>query len=145
MAHESTLVDQSPGQKPNAETLESPATAIKSEEGNWYGPHGQFYPHRMLFALIIAPLKAIFGTLAGILNFIMHPIRSVKELWYGITHIDEILRGIGERARVSLRKNGVVFTVVSIICMVVLPGAGLFGKVAGVTQDIRKSRKQSVR
>lgn len=106
----------------------------------WYGPRNQFYPHRIVYALLSAPVKAILNTILGMIQFVLHPIRSLEDIYYGCRHLGEVFRGIKQRSKKSLRKNGIVFTGVSLACMVILPGGGTFGHISGLTKDVHELR-----
>jgi hypothetical protein len=110
------------------------------DSGNWYGPKRQFYPHWIFYEFFHAIFRAIGNTVIGLGVFIAHPKRSVSDIVYAITHISDTLQSVVQRATVALRTRGIVFCGMCILCSIILPGAGLFGKLAEISEHGRKTR-----
>lgn len=116
-------------QEPPAEGSQNP----------WYGPPGQFWPHRVIWSIICAFFASVWNTIAGLVYFIFHPIKSIRGLLFVIKHPRSTLRGIMSRSHGSLRRKGIFYTVTSLVCMFVLPGGGLFGQAAELSEHGRKA------
>lgn len=112
-----------------------------STPGPWYGPTSQFWPHWILWAIIKAFFSSVANTVVGLCYCIFHPIKAIRGLWYCLVHPCSTIAAVGKRMKASLRRNGLFYTGACLACMVVLPGAGLFGKVAELSEAGRKAER----
>lgn len=118
-----------------------PPAPATSTPGPWYGPKSQFWPHWILWAIIKAFFSSIANTVVGLCYCIVHPIKAIRGLWYCLVHPCSTIAAVGKRMKASLRRNGLFYTGTCLACMVVLPGAGLFGKVAELSEAGRKAER----
>ena len=107
------------------------------------GPPGQFQPHRIAISVMMALWQSFANTGLGAAYFVTSPVRSIEGIMYVVQHPRGTARGFGKRLRASLDREGVVFTVVCALCMIVLPGAGLFSRLADLSEFGRKAREAS--
>lgn len=109
----------------------------------WYGPplQEQFTPLNIIMSILLALFKALWNTCIGAVSIGFHYPALIKSIYFAYNNPQTVLEGIVERAQVSLRANGIVFTAVSSILMFVLPGASLFGKLSAMTLDVEKKHK----
>ena len=105
----------------------------------FYGPNNQFWPHRAIWAILKGFFSSIMNTLLGLGYCIIHPRRSIRGIWFAVRHPGSTIQGIGSRMKSSLRRNGIFYTGTCAVCMFILPGAGLFGKVAELSEHGRKA------
>jgi hypothetical protein len=110
-----------------------------ASQNHFYGPKGQFWPHRIIWSIIRGLWHSISNTLIGLLYCLIHPRKSIRGILFAIRHPGSTIQGILQRMKASLRRNGVFFTGTCAVCMIVLPGAGLFGKVADLSEHGRKA------
>lgn len=99
----------------------------------------------MLLSILWALWHSTRGTAVGLSYMVRHPRRFFGGLLYCVQQPQATLQGMADRMRSSLHKNGVVYTAVCAICMVILPGGGLFGKVVEVSEHGRKAKDASRR
>ena len=119
----------------------SGVAAAPKPENPFYGPANQFWPHRIIWAIIKGLFMSVLNTLIGLCYFVIHPIKSVKGIYFALRHPASTLRGIAQRMRLSLQNNGIFYTATCAVCMFILPGAGLFGKVAELSEHGRKASR----
>ena len=112
-------------------------------DGNWYGPANQWYPHRVLYQIVHAIFKAGHGTFLGLVSIVLHPRRSWQNIRYAFGHPGKLIENVSDRCQSALKREGIVFVIVSAICMILLPGAGFFGKISDVDHLGEKARKAS--
>ena len=112
-------------------------------QGEFIGPEGQFKWYRILFSILMAIWHSGRGTAVGLGYMVWHHQEFFGGLLYCVQHPKETLQGIMDRMNDSLQKNGVVYTIVCAICMVVLPGGGLFGKAVSLSEHGRKAEAMS--
>jgi hypothetical protein len=122
-----------------AQARAAPQAARSTPQHPFYGPKNQFWPHRIVWAIIKAFFSSIANTLIGLGYCIIHPRKSIRGIAYAVGHPRSTLKGIATRMRASLQRNGVFYTGTCAICMFILPGAGMFGKVAELSEHGRKA------
>lgn len=119
----------------------APATATPASD-TWYGPASQFWPHWIVWAIIRALISSVANTsVAGLHYCKVHPIKTMRGLRYCLIHPRTTVTAVGQRMKASLRRNGVFYTGTCLLCMFLLPGAGLFGKVAELSKAGRKAER----
>lgn len=121
----------------------APAPVSSTTTVPWYGPKSQFWPHWILWAIIKAFLSSIVNTLVGLCYCIARPIKTIRGLWYCLVHPCSTIAAVGKRMKASLQRNGIFYTGTCLVCMFVLPGAGMFGKVAELSEAGRKAERMN--
>ena len=111
--------------------------------GEFWGPEGQFKWYRIVYAIICAIWHSGHGTAVGLSHMLWHPHSFFGGLAYCVQHPAETVGGLRHRAQASLEKNGIVYTVVCAILMIVLPGGGMFGKVVDLSEYGNKAKAMS--